>query len=75
MGLAVAGTVKLVFFDLVALSGVPRAIAFLLSGLALLTIAALRGRRTGENRSEDGTNPTTGAEPVAGVEDAETRYV
>lgn len=75
VGLAVAGTVKLVFFDLVALSGVPRAIAFLLSGLALLTIAALRGRRTGENRSEDGTNPTTGAEPVAGVEDAETRYV
>ncbi|WP_245670390.1 DUF2339 domain-containing protein [Corynebacterium crudilactis] len=49
VGLAVAGTVKLVFFDLVALSGVPRAIAFLLSGIALLTIAAMRGRRTSEH--------------------------
>lgn len=53
VGLAVAGTVKLVFFDLVALSGVPRAIAFLLSGLALLTIAAMRGRRTGKKTLDD----------------------
>lgn len=45
VALALAGTIKLVFFDLVALSGVPRAIAFLLSGIALLSIAALRGRR------------------------------
>ncbi|WP_290279700.1 DUF2339 domain-containing protein [Corynebacterium faecale] len=56
VGLAVAGTVKLVFFDLVALSGVPRAIAFLLSGLALLTIASLRGRRTGELTPEKETD-------------------
>ena len=53
VGLAVAGTVKLVFFDLVALSGVPRAIAFLLSGLALLAIASLRGRRTGDAKRDD----------------------
>lgn len=52
VGLAVAGTFKLVFFDLVALSGVPRAIAFLLSGIALLTIAAMRGRRTSENKAD-----------------------
>lgn len=45
VALAVAGTLKLVFFDLVALEGVPRAIAFLLSGIALLSIAAMRGRR------------------------------
>lgn len=55
VGLAVAGTVKLVFFDLVALSGVPRAIAFLLSGLALLAIASLRGRRTGDAKRDDAT--------------------
>ena len=53
VGLAVAGTVKLVFFDLVALSGVPRAIAFLLSGLALLAIASLRGRRTGDAQDDN----------------------
>lgn len=76
VGLAVAGTVKLVFFDLVALSGVPRAIAFLLSGLALLTIAAMRGRRTGETQSESETTPTTKEELVAGTADGEeTRYV
>ncbi|BAU95731.1 hypothetical protein N24_1469 [Corynebacterium suranareeae] len=56
VGLAVAGTIKLVFFDLVALSGVPRAIAFLLSGIALLTIAAMRGRRTAENKSSTTTD-------------------
>ena len=52
LGLAAAGSFKLVFFDLVALSGVPRAFAFLLSGIALLCIAALRGRRTAQNRNE-----------------------
>ncbi len=54
VGLAVAGTVKLVFFDLVALDGVPRAIAFLASGMALLAIAAMRGRRNAEPRDTDG---------------------
>ena len=64
VGLAVAGTVKLVFFDLVALSGVPRAIAFLLSGLALLAIASLRGRRTGATTRDDAT--PTPAETTTG---------
>ncbi|ALC05753.1 hypothetical protein CDES_06680 [Corynebacterium deserti GIMN1.010] len=54
VGLAVAGTIKLVFFDLVALSGVPRAIAFLLSGIALLTIASMRGRKTAEIKAGAG---------------------
>ncbi|WP_164546356.1 DUF2339 domain-containing protein [Corynebacterium hylobatis] len=45
MVLAIAGVVKLVFFDLGTLEGLPRAMAFLVSGVALLTIAALRARR------------------------------
>lgn len=44
MVLAIAGVVKLVFFDLGTLEGLPRAMAFLVSGLALLAIAALRAR-------------------------------
>ncbi len=43
--LAGAGTAKLVFFDLGTLEGLPRAVAFLLSGLALLAMASLRTRR------------------------------
>ncbi|MDU0478526.1 DUF2339 domain-containing protein [Staphylococcus chromogenes] len=43
--MALAATVKLVFFDLGTLEGVPRVIAFLISGIALLTIASLRSRR------------------------------
>lgn len=43
--LAVAATVKLVFFDLGTLEGLPRAVAFLVSGVALLTISVLRTRR------------------------------
>ena len=45
MVLAVAAVVKLVFFDLGTLEGLPRALAFLISGIALLAIAALRTRR------------------------------
>lgn len=45
MVLAVAGVVKLVFFDLGALEGLPRAAAFLISGIALLAMASLRTRR------------------------------
>lgn len=46
LALAVAAVIKLVFFDLGALEGVPRVIAFLISGIALLAIASLRSRRT-----------------------------
>lgn len=60
VALALAGTFKLVFFDLVALSGVPRAIAFLLSGIALLAIAALRGRRNISTELVDETPAPTG---------------
>ncbi|NLA54839.1 MAG: DUF2339 domain-containing protein [Corynebacterium humireducens] len=45
MVLAVAGVVKLVFFDLGTLEGLPRAMAFLVSGVALLAMASLRTRR------------------------------
>lgn len=45
MILALAGVIKLVFFDLGTLEGLPRALAFLISGIALLAIAALRTRR------------------------------
>lgn len=44
--LAAAAVVKLVFFDLQALTGVARALAFLASGLVLLVIVSLRARRT-----------------------------
>ncbi|AKK03018.1 DUF2339 domain-containing protein [Corynebacterium epidermidicanis] len=43
--LAIAASVKLIFFDLGALEGVPRVIAFLISGIALLVIATLRSKR------------------------------
>lgn len=43
--LAAAATGKLVFFDLAALAGIPRVIAFLVCGVVLLAIAALRSRR------------------------------
>lgn len=45
MVLAIAGVIKLVFFDLGTLEGLPRALAFLASGLALLAMASLRTRR------------------------------
>lgn len=48
MVLAVAGVVKLVFFDLGTLEGLPRALAFLASGIALLAMASLRARRRGD---------------------------
>lgn len=43
--LALSATVKLVFFDLSALSGVPRVFAFLVCGVVLLAIATIRSRR------------------------------
>ena len=49
MVLAIAGVVKLVFFDLGTLEGLPRALAFLISGVALLAMAALRARRGSED--------------------------
>lgn len=51
MVLAVAGVVKLVFFDLGTLEGLPRAMAFLVSGIALLAMASLRTRRTHPEKS------------------------
>lgn len=42
--LAAAAVVKLVFFDLQALTGIARAVAFLACGLVLLTIVSLRTR-------------------------------
>ncbi len=44
--LAIAAIAKLVLFDMAALSGLPRSAAFLLSGILLIVIAALRGRTT-----------------------------
>ncbi|MDO5512848.1 DUF2339 domain-containing protein [Corynebacterium sp.] len=48
MVLAVAAVIKLVFFDLGTLEGLPRAVAFLVSGIALLAMASLRTRRRGD---------------------------
>lgn len=55
--LAVAGVVKLIFFDLGTLEGLPRAMAFLVSGVALLTIAALRTRRRQSDAEGLDTHP------------------
>lgn len=55
--LAVAGVIKLIFFDLGTLEGLPRAMAFLVSGVALLTIAALRTRRTRSAEESRGPDP------------------
>ncbi len=52
MVLAAAGVVKLVFFDLGALEGLPRAMAFLVSGIALLAMASLRTRYRGSGSEE-----------------------
>lgn len=65
--LAAAGTVKLVFFDLGALEGLPRAVAFLLSGLALLTMASLRTRRAlGAKAGARAENGDESDEPASG---------
>lgn len=73
--LAAAATLKLVFFDLSALSGVPRVIAFLVCGVALLVIAALRGRRASPDEagpdpapSADGNSDAAAVPPVTGPE-------
>lgn len=58
--LATAATIKLVFFDLSALSGVPRVIAFLVCGVVLLVIAALRGRRSSNEETGPGPAPSPG---------------
>lgn len=65
--LAAAATAKLVFFDLSALSGIPRVIAFLVCGVALLAIAAMRSRRPGTGDPVDAPAPSpAGNSPVAG---------
>ena len=53
MVLAAAGVVKLVFFDLGTLEGLPRALAFLVSGIALLAMASLRTRYRGPGSEEE----------------------
>ncbi|QGU04497.1 DUF2339 domain-containing protein [Corynebacterium comes] len=73
--LAIAGVVKLVVFDLGTLEGLPRAMAFLVSGVALLAIAALRTRRrpsgagdgdTHPDEQQDGRHPARGSADVEG---------
>lgn len=67
--LAAAAVLKLVFFDLQALTGVARALAFLACGLVLLTIVSLRsrGERAGGDQvkrgSPAGTDPYTTPRP------------
>lgn len=60
--LASAASLKLVFFDLSALDGVPRVIAFLVCGVALLVIATMRSRRS--PMPEGGSSPVAGPSPI-----------
>ena len=55
--LALVATLKLTFFDLAALSGIFRALAFLLSGLVLLVIAVRRVRSTPTKPQEERATP------------------
>ena len=55
--LALVATLKLTFFDLAALSGIFRALAFLLSGLVLLVIAVRRVRSTPAKPQEERATP------------------
>lgn len=55
--LALVATLKLTFFDLAALSGIFRALAFLLSGLVLLVIAVRRVRSTPAKPQEEPAAP------------------
>ncbi|MCQ9353172.1 hypothetical protein NQ015_06350 [Corynebacterium sp. 153RC1] len=67
--LAVAGTVKLVFFDLAAISGVPRTVAFLVCGVLLLVTAIQRSRddalRRPTSPSDTEVKPEAAATPEA----------
>ncbi|MGP6174893.1 hypothetical protein [Corynebacterium sp. A21] len=55
--LASAASLKLVFFDLSALDGVPRVSAFLVCGVALLVIATMRSRRSPALTGDPSTAP------------------
>ncbi|MEZ2189657.1 DUF2339 domain-containing protein [Corynebacterium sp. CCM 9204] len=59
--LAGAGTAKLILVDLGTISGVPRVFAFLVSGIALLSIAAFRTQR---ERTAPGITDSGGDETV-----------
>ncbi|MCX7538997.1 hypothetical protein OS123_10670 [Corynebacterium sp. P5875] len=58
--LAAAGTAKLILVDLGTISGIPRVLAFLVSGVALLSIATLRARR---DRTDPVGDTTVRTEP------------
>ncbi|WP_257159970.1 DUF2339 domain-containing protein [Corynebacterium cystitidis] len=53
--LAIAASIKLVFYDLASLSGIPQVLAFIASGVMLIVIAALRGRTTATSASSAGS--------------------
>lgn len=55
--LAIVSTLKLTFFDLAALPGIFRALAFLFSGIVLLVIAVRRVRSTSGANSTPDSNP------------------
>ena len=42
--IAIAGTIKLVFIDMASMDGLPRVLAFLISGIVLIVVATRRGK-------------------------------
>nr|VDG63742.1 Predicted membrane protein [Streptococcus thermophilus] len=64
--LAVVATGKLVFFDMASLSGIPRVLAFTISGLLLIAVAVLGAQRNG---TRNGTRPQPAAGTPGPVED------
>lgn len=58
MMFAIAGILKLLLFDMDTLTGIPRVLAFLLSGAVLIGITVSRGKTTGTKPSAESENPT-----------------
>ena len=56
--LAITASAKLVLYDMAALSGIPRVMAFLLSGLVLIIIATLRGKSAPQQPLITNSTPT-----------------
>lgn len=64
--LAIAASIKLVFFDMASLSGLTRVFAFTVSGLMLIAIAVMRAQRKDADPA-DGQQPTPGGPTTPGA--------
>ncbi|MDO4761273.1 MAG: hypothetical protein Q4A31_05090 [Corynebacterium sp.] len=61
--LAIAGTVKLVFLDMANLNGLPRVLAFIVSGVVLIVVATKQGKQA-QGHSSPASTSTPSPQPV-----------